>query len=320
MKHLLVGAVIIGRNEGQRLIVGMDAALAQVDYVIYVDSGSNDGSPEAARAAGAAVIDLDMSQPFTAARARNAGMAYLQEHHPDIAYVQFIDGDCELQPDWVASARMFLEQHADVAVICGRRRERFPDASVYNTLIDQEWDTPVGQASSCGGDALIRVAAFVQVGGYNPDFIAGEEPELCVRLRAAGWKVWRLDAEMTLHDAALSRFSQWWTRNKRAGHAFAEGMALHGRAPEFHGVRETRSALIWGVAIPLIAVFGMLVSPWSLMLLLAWPLQVVRLGLRDRDWLRAMFLTLGKLPEAQGILTYFWNRIRRVRAGLIEYK
>ncbi len=315
-----VGAVIIGRNEGARLIAGLKAAAAQVDYIVYVDSGSTDGSPQAAQETGADVIALDMSQPFTAARARNTGFAHLQKKHPEVAYVQFMDGDCELQPTWVARATSFLDEHSDVAVVCGRRRERFPNASIYNGLIDQEWDTPVGQTLSCGGDALMRVTAFEQVGGYNADLIAGEEPELCVRLRASGWKIWRLDEEMTLHDAALTKFSQWWIRNKRAGHAFVEGMMMHGRAPEYHGVRETRSALIWGAALPLAAVLGALVSPWSLLLLLAWPLQVIRLGVRDRDWRRAVFLTLGKLPEAQGILSYFWHRVRRVRTKLIEYK
>lgn len=315
-----VAAVIIGRNEGARLVAGLRAAAEQVDHIVYVDSGSSDGSVQAARDSGADVIALDMSRPFTAARARNTGVDHLLARNSDVVFVQFIDGDCELQPGWVARAKTFLEMHPDVAVVCGRRRERFPQASVYNRLIDQEWDTPVGEALSCGGDALMRVAAFAQVGGYNPDLIAGEEPELCVRLRSAGWKVWRLDAEMTLHDAALDRFSQWWKRNKRAGHAYAEGMSMHGQAPEYHWVRETRSAVVWGAVIPLVALLGVLFSPWSLVLLLALPLQIIRLGLRDGNWLRAVFVTLGKLPEAQGILGYFWNRLRRVNTGLIEYK
>lgn len=315
-----VAAVIIGRNEGARLVAGLRAAAAQVDRIVYVDSGSSDGSVQAARDAGAAVIALDMSRPFTAARARNTGVDHLLAGNSDVVFVQFIDGDCELQPGWVARAKSFLEMHPDVAVVCGRRRERFPQASVYNRLIDEEWNTPVGEALSCGGDALMRVAAFAQVGGYNPDLIAGEEPELCVRLRSAGWKVWRLDAEMTLHDAALDRFSQWWKRNKRAGHAYAEGMSMHGQAPEYHWVRETRSAVVWGAVVPLVALLGVLFSPWSLVLLLALPLQIIRLGLRDRNWLRAVFVTLGKLPEAQGVLGYFWDRLRRVNTGLIEYK
>ena len=315
-----IGVVAIGRNEGARLERCLSSVLAQVRHVVYVDSGSSDGSQDKARAMGAEVVALDMTQPFTAARARNTGLDALLEITPALDFVQFIDGDCELQPGWIATAQDFLEGRPDAAVACGRRRERFPEASVYNRLIDQEWDTPVGQAKACGGDALMRVNALRDVAGFNPTLIAGEEPELCVRLRAAGWTIWRLDAEMTLHDAALTRASQWWKRAKRAGHAYAEGAALHGAPPERHGVKPTRSALIWGGALPLVALLGMVLTPWSLLLLLAWPLQVIRLALRDGDWAQAFFVTAGKLPEAQGALEFFLNRLRGRRGGLIEYK
>jgi GT2 family glycosyltransferase len=313
-----VGAVAIGRNEGARLVRCLAALSAAAGRVVYVDSGSTDGSVEAARGAGAEVVPLDTGRPFTAARARNAGFRRLADGGLP-PFVQFVDGDCELRPDFVPAARAFLKDHPDVAVVCGRRRERHPEASLWNRLIDREWDTPVGEARACGGDALIRSSALDAVGGYNPDLIAGEEPELCVRLRKAGWRVWRLDIEMTLHDAAMTRFSQWWRRAARAGHAYAEGAALHGAPPERHGVARTRRALLWGAALPL-AVLGLaLVTPWALLLLLAYPAQILRLAPRE-GWARAVFLTLGKFPEAQGVLTYAWRRLTGGRRALIEYK
>jgi hypothetical protein len=313
-----LGAVAIGRNEGARLERCLASLATVTDRIVYVDSGSTDRSVEAARRAGAEVVELDPSHPFTAARARNAGLERLARGiAPE--FVQVIDGDCELQPGWIETARTFLETHPDVAVVCGRRRERYPDATFWNRLIDREWDTPVGEAKSCGGDSLIRYAAVEAVGGYDPRLIAGEEPELCVRLRAAGWRVWRLDAEMTLHDAAMTRLSQWWTRNRRAGHAAAEGMALHGAPPERHGVARTRRALFWGAVVPALAILGTVVTPWALLLVLAYPLEVLRLGRRE-GWARALFLTLGKVPEAQGAIGYGWRRMTGGRGRLIEYK
>lgn len=323
MSAPVTGAVLIGRNEGDRLKLCL-ASVSGVDRVVYVDSGSTDGSVEAARAAGAEVVSLDMSLPFTAARARNAGIEALKRGNiPDL--VQFIDGDCELQPDWLATATAFLEANPKAAVACGRRRERFPEASIYNRLCDREWDTPVGQAKACGGDALMRMAALSEVGGYDPTLIAGEEPEMCVRLRAKGWQIWRLDAEMTLHDAAMTRLGQFWKRAKRGGHAWAEGAWMHGRAPERHGVAGTRRALIWGAALPLaIVAMALLVSPWALLLLLAYPAQITRLARRDGGsrvaWEQAGLLTLGKFPEAQGALEFFTRRLTGRRSGLIEYK
>lgn len=313
-----LGAVIIGRNEGARLVACLASFPADVRPLVYVDSGSTDGSVAAARAAGAEVVALDMSLPFTAARARNEGFRRLVAlGAPE--FVQFVDGDCVVQPGWLPAARVFLEAHPDVGVVCGRRREMKPEVSVWNRLCDAEWDTPVGQAKACGGDALMRVAAVREVGGYDPTLIAGEEPELCVRLRAAGWTVWRLDQEMTLHDAAMTRVGQWWKRTRRGGHAFAEGAALHGAPPERHWVAETRRALLWGAVLPLVAVLGALVSPWALLLLLAYPLQMLRLG-RRYGWERGVFMVLAKVPEALGVLQYWGNRLRRRKAGLIEYK
>lgn len=309
-----VDAVVIGRNEGWRLRACIASLCAQVDRVIYVDSGSTDGSAEVATGLGALVVRLDMGQPFTAARARNAGLAKVQA-----AYVQFVDGDCAVHANWVRTAMAFAFDHPKAAVICGRRRERFPEASVYNRLCDLEWNTPIGRARACGGDALMRVDAVRDVGGYRDSLIAGEEPELCLRLAQKGAEIWRIDAEMTLHDAAMTRLSQWWNRSRRAGHAFAEGSALHGADPERHWVVETRRALFWGMGLPLAAIFLGAIHPVGFALLLAWPLQVLRL-VPQMGAEAALFSVLGKLPEAQGVLGYWWGRLRRKNVGLIEYK
>lgn len=316
-------AVIIGRNEGERLIRCLASVRSQADPVIYVDSGSTDGSVAAAREAGAEVVDLDLSRPFTAARARNAGLAALGDRVPD--YVQFIDGDCELQPDWLSAARAFLEDRPTAAIAAGRLRERHPEASVYNRLCDDEWDTSIGQTRACGGIFLGRHRALAEIGGFREDLIAGEEPEMCVRLRAKGWEIWRLAEEMALHDAAMTRFGQWWTRARRAGHAAAEGAALHGHPPEYHGVAEIRRALIWGVGLPVAVLVLALWTLWAWALLLAYPAQVARLALREGpglrfSWEKAFFMTLGKFPEALGVLRYAWGQLTRRPSRLIEHK
>lgn len=318
----VIDAVAIGRNEGSRLIACLDSLnAAEFRHIVYVDSGSTDGSLDAAKARGATVVELDMSQPFTAARARNAGVAALPKGGEAADYIQFIDGDCALQPDWAPLATAFLTDNPIVGAVCGRRREIAPEASIYNQIIDSEWNTPVGQARSCGGDAMMRAAAFAETGGFNPTLIAGEEPELCVRLRQAGWQIWRLDAEMTRHDAAIHRFGQWWRRVRRAGHAYAEGAALHGAPPERHNVTQTRRALIWGLALPLMAILGaLLVDPIFLLLLLAWPAQILRLTMRNGDLTQATFLTLGKIPEAVGVVEYWFRRVTGRGGQLIEYK
>ena len=318
--------MVIGRNEGERLRRCLQSVLAQAQAVVYIDSGSTDDSLATAAALGARADGLDMRLPFTAARARNEGARRLLAVTPHLDYIQFVDGDCEVVAGWLDAAQAFLNQHPDVAVVCGRRRERFPERSIYNRLCDIEWDTPVGETKSCGGDALMRTKAFAQVAGFRDDLIAGEEPELCLRLRAQRWRIWRLDAEMTLHDAAMTRLRQWWTRNARAGFAFAEGVYLHGAPPERHWVREYRSAWLWGLALPaVLIVLAALAGPIALLGFLLYPSQVLRLWIRGSGpWrirlARAGFLMLGKFAEAWGQLRFVAHRLTGTRVGLIEYK
>lgn len=325
VKLSCVGVVVIGRNEGERLVRCLESIPQNVGKIVYVDSGSTDDSLKIAKNAGAIPIELDLQIPFTAARARNEGLNALLED-VSISIVQFIDGDCILNTNWINQALDFLSDNVTVAVVCGRRREISPEYSVYNRLCDWEWNTPIGPAKSCGGDAMMRLSALVGVGGFREAMIAGEEPELCVRLRKAGWGIWRLDAEMTLHDAAIAQFSQWWKRAIRSGHAFAEGAALHGGPPERHNVAAVVRILIWGLGLPiLVLALSVFLSAWSVIVLLAYPAQILRLAQREgadhyQGWECAFFLTLGKFPEALGLIKYYWRRWRNETAYLIEYK
>jgi len=321
-----VGVVIIGRNEGDRLIRCLGSLANRSNQLVYVDSDSTDDSVSVARNMGAEVVTLDLSVPFTAARARNEGFNRLRELYSQIEFVQFVDGDCEVIVGWLDIAAGFLATHQDVAVVCGRRRERYPEFTIYNMLCDIEWDTPIGEAKSCGGDAMMRVKAFEKAKGFRTSLIAGEEPELCVRLRASGWKIWRLDEEMTLHDAAMDRFGQWWKRALRSGYAYAEGAHLHGAPPERHRIKESRRVWILGLGIPVITVFLIFwQGAWGLAILLIYPAQIVRLAVRnqwnmERSWWYAFFLVLGKFPEAAGQLKFQFNRLTGKTAHLIEYK
>ena len=314
-----VAAIVIGRNEGERLLRCLASLKGKAAPIIYVDSGSSDGSQEAARATGADVVALDMSTPFTAARARNAGLAQLKDD--SCAYVQVIDGDCEMRSDWIDTAAAFLDAHPKVGVVAGRLRERHPEATYWNRLADIEWDTPEGETSEVGGIALLRRKAIASVDGYREDLIAGEEPEMCLRLRQNGWLIWRLADEMAWHDIAMTRFSQWWRRTRRAGHAYAEGAILHGKTDEHYRVGETRRALIWGAGVPLLGLVALTFTWWGAVLpLLLWSAQIFRLSRKGIGWKRAFFLTLGKIAEAQGVLSHWIMHARGRRLELIEYK
>ena len=322
---LKFGAVAIGRNEGERLKRCLESLSAAVK-VVYVDSGSSDGSVQWAREHGVDVIELDTNVPFTAARARNAGFRHLRDVAPDLSYVQFVDGDCEMNRQWPEQALCYLDAHAELAAVCGRRRERFPEKSIYNWLCDNEWNVAPGEVRAFLGDVMIRTAALERAGGYRDDLIAGEEPELGVRLRAAGWLIWRLPDEMTLHDAAMTRFRQWWQRAVRAGYAFAQGAQLHGAPPEHHWVWESRRAWLWGVWLPIVCLaISVAFPPWGLVAWLVYPLQLLRQAIRNTGHLGdraalALFQVLARFPEGVGQVKFLRDRMLGTRAGLVEYK
>ncbi len=317
--------VVIGRNEGKRLKRCL-RSLAAAETVVYVDSGSTDGSAQWARQHGADVVALEMALPFTAARARNMGYRHLRERTPECRYVQFIDGDCELDSTWLAQATSFLDAHECVGAVAGQLHERHPERSVYNWLCELEWSLPAGEARWCGGIAMVRMQALDEIGGFREDLIAGEEPELCVRLRAKGWRIFRLDPKMAIHDAAMTRFAQWWRRATRGGYAQAQGAHLHGAPPERHFVWETRRAWLWGAELPLFCLAtGLLLGPWGWAIWLIYPLQIARQTMRNRGTLceraiLALFQMLARFAEAAGQIKFLRDRLLRRQARLIEYK
>ena len=325
--------VAIGRNEGDRLIrclTSLRRHLPPTVPIIYVDSGSTDNSVAEAKARDVNVLCLDMSIPFTGARARNAGFRYLLKHFPDTQYVQFIDGDCELLADWMPAAVQALDDAPELAVVFGRLRERFPEASFYNQLADIEWDDPVGETDMCGGISLMRTGPVASVGGFNDKMICGEEPELCIRLRQQGWKIYCIDADMALHDMDMHRFGQWWKRSVRGGWAVAEGAAMYGYLPERYMKRESTSGWIWGACFPLLMV-GLSVASHGITLLLLLSVYALlffkiyryrrQIGEGNRkSLLYAFFCTISKIPQAIGQAKYWLNRWQNKPATLIEYK
>lgn len=278
-----VGIVIIGRNEGEQLSAAF-ASVADVAPgvpVVYADSDSSDDSVARAEAAGVTVVRVDPAGGLSAARGRNLGLERLVTDVPGVRFVQFIDGDCTLEAEWLEAGRAAMAEADDIAIVCGRLTERQPEASPWNRLCQVEWDAPAGEVRGCGGIFMARISALDGIGGFAEDLIAGEEPEMCLRLRDAGGRIIRLAAPMATHDAAMTRFGQWWTRAARSGLAYAEAVRRHPRHVERPGRRESISAWIWSVGLAaVVAVGAALVWPWGLLLAGLFPLQALRIARR----------------------------------------
>lgn len=328
-----VGVVAIGRNEGERLRACL-ASLAPFGLpVVYVDSDSSDSSCELAEQAGATVLSLDKSTPLNASRARKEGAERLLAEHARIDYVAFFDGDCTVDPDWIGTAVTALDADPALGAVCGRRRELAPKASAYNLACDHEWDTPVGECDAVGGDSVWRVSAYQQASGFDPTVPAGEEPELCQRVRQAGWRLRRLDAEMTTHDAAITRFGPWWKRQLRTGYSGAD-VETRFNLGLFDCL--IRGAKFWTFIYPKIAIAAAVVAFFlsgltalavvfggAFLGLILQTLRIAR-GIKDRSLVErlkiASLTMLAKPAIALGARRYEADLRRGRGAKLMEYK
>jgi len=328
-----VAAVVIGRNEAERLRRCLDSCSGVDGMVVYVDSGSTDGSVAIARETSVDVVELDMSMTFSAARARNAGFARLQALSA-ADFIQFVDGDCEIQAEWINRASSYMAGHPDVAVLAGRLSERFPDASIYNRLGDLEWNcSKPGEVDAVGGIFMIRRAAFESVGGFNDSVTAGEEPELCQRLIQKGWKLVRLDCDMAWHDLAMNRFGQWWRRQMRTGYGGLDVARRFGLAGFIRNNWRARFWSVWPFLVLMTGVFaavsggaGSIVAVMSVAML--WPLQLGRIAWRswrngqppDIAIAYGYFTMLSFWPQMFGQIKYALDRFIGRGPCLIEYK
>jgi cellulose synthase/poly-beta-1,6-N-acetylglucosamine synthase-like glycosyltransferase len=327
-----VSVVIIGRNEGSRLTRCIRSAQAIRDVrgkieIIYVDSNSTDGSADRARALGAQVAVVHPNRP-SAAPGRNAGWRIAQA-----PVVLFLDGDTVLDPHFVARALPLLKD-PNVAVVWGHRREMHPEASIYNRVLDLDWIYPPGPSESCGGDALVRRSALEHVKGFDERLIAGEEPDLCQRLRSLGYRVEHIDQPMTLHDLAITSWGQYWRRAKRAGYAYAE-VASRFRDSDFPlwsaEVRRNwlHAAILLLAALGGVSLAAVEASLWPLLLPIAFYLGLIVRTARREEWKDPNLITrllygahfhFQQIPIFVGQLAFYLNRRPGRRRPLIDYK
>lgn len=326
-----VGFVVIGRNEGERLQACLSAIkqLCPDSTVIYVDSGSSDDSVAFAESLKYQVVELDLSIPFTAARARNAGFRALAKLNPDLEYIQFLDGDCELQPDWIEAANSALDGSENVGIVSGRRVEKYKDSSIYNTLMDIEWDTPIGETRAVPGDMCVRKTLFKEINGFTENIISAEDDDFCIRARNSGYKILRLDVVMTFHDANITNVRQWYKRSKRGGHGYANINHLHGQAPEYYFKKELMSVFFWGGVYPFLLTISFFINATLTFALISiYLLFIFKTILRkmiDGYSLKISFsygylIYTGKIAELIGVLQYWKTHITSGQHKLIEYK
>ncbi len=209
--------VIPVRNDARRLanclrsIASNDHQSMAVE-IIVADNGSTDGTPEAARAAGAQVF----SWPgLRVSELRNHGAAAASGE-----VLAFVDADHEIAANWISAAVETLAADRTAAVGAlytapapGTWVQRLYGVLRGRTVGRQD----VGWLGS--GNLAVRRGVFESVGGFDEALEACEDVDLCQRLRSAGWRVVADERLKSVHLgdpptlAALFRAERWRGRD-----------------------------------------------------------------------------------------------------------
>ena len=328
MNYPFVSIVIIGRNEGARLVKCIESA-QNLEYpadkmeIIYVDSLSSDGSADRVKKMGIEKVYVLKEEKTCAAMGRNLGL-----EHAKGDLILFLDGDTQISSDFLSAAVPHFDND-EIAIVYGRRTEIHPE-SLYIRLCGSDWSQRIpGFTETSAGDVLMRSRVIREIGGYK-EIIAGEDPEMSNRVINGGYKILFLDKDMVRHDLGMHSFRQYWRHSVRSGFAYAVVADITKLRPIPLWVDKNRKIRLQGLIYILAPLLGATASvllgtplPFLIYLILG-GLILGRSYVKNRKrgikgtfnavyTLHSHFL---KIPLIIGQLTYLTNKNK----SLIEYK
>ena len=325
----VTGVVVVGGKKN----VSPEAAIRSAGdgrAIVFVSSGQGIDELAVARRAGAVIVEPGERPHNTSGRARNAGYRQLKKIAPHMRYVQFINADTALDPDWLNVAERFMERRPEVSVIEGQRRDRLGNPVPYERSKEKKTREMEGEIQWVQNSAMMRADTFESVGGFRGDLTVAETKDLCVRMRRRGSHIWRLKAPMMIRKTKPKKFGAWWSERNAAGFENAYTASLHGGPPERLGVMETARAMVWGFLFPfgVIAaaligaagasflapltparqVFGTIILLGVLVYAAKFLASVVQRGpFKASSWSGAFRAVFGAVPECLGVMQFWFG-------------
>jgi GT2 family glycosyltransferase len=222
----LISVVVVtwNRKELLRACLASLARQTGVEFeVIVVDNGSTDGSAELAEMEfGAKVIRNRENRGFC--EANNQGIAAARGD-----FIALLNNDAEAEPAWIEALHRACSRASDIGMAASkvlvwedpRRIDKvghliFPDGQNRGrgsgALDKGQFDREEEVLWPDGCAAMYRKRMLDEIGGFDEDFFAyGDDAELGLRARIAGWKCLYTPQAVVRHHrgATLGKDSAW---------------------------------------------------------------------------------------------------------------
>src|SRR3954469_24613447 len=229
-------AVVVGCHatpaELARTLPALTAQLGPGDELVVVDNASGDGSPDAARrlAPGATVLETGANLGFAAGCHAGAGASsapLLLFLNPDAVpapgCVDALRACAAARPGWGAWQALVTMAGGRVVNTAGNEAHflGFGWAGRCGEPVTAIAPEPAEVGFASGAALVVRREAWDAAGGFDERyFMYGEDLDLCLRLRLAGWGIGIEPRAVVEHDYEFAKGAykwfylernRWWT-------------------------------------------------------------------------------------------------------------
>lgn len=318
-----VSVIIKCLNEEKRIAATIESALKAVaaigGEVVLADSCSTDRTVEIAQQYPIRVVQL--AHP----RERCCGIGpQLGYQHSRGEFVYILDGDMEMNSGFLEQAITFMNLHPDVAGVAGRMVEQNTHSLEYVGRSERaETHMQPGQVDRLDMGALYRRNAIEAVGYFSDrNLHSYEEFDLAVRLRALGWRLWRLPVDAANHYGHDAPPYQLLMRRWRNGYIWGLGELLRAASSGqqlrlvLKDVKELRlylAILVWWAVLASVAFWPASVAlRWIVFACLALA-PLILMTWRKRSVTKALYSVVSWCFYATGLIRGFSRSQRSPR-------
>lgn len=250
-----VSVIIKTLNEAKRIARTIEFALAGLPVgpsgrqgeVIIADSGSSDATIEIASRYPVRIVQIESPAKPSCGIGPQLGYQYARHD-----LVCLLDGDMDLDPDFLPEAIAYLDKHPQAGGVTGHVEEMMLGNLEYTRRVQRNApENRIGSIDRMNGGGLYRRAAIDSSGYMTDRNLHGyEEFDLGVRLRHAGWQLYRLDRRFVRHYGHAVNSYKLLVRRWKTKYLFGIGELLRASVgkPYFGQlIKELPELKLWAV-------------------------------------------------------------------------